>query len=180
MQETDVQDISAADEIAQEEGDFEALTNDPSIYEIGYHLVPTLDDDGVAKANADLRALIEKKGGSVLSEEAPRRMLLAYPMTRHFAGKNEHFNQAVFVWLKCELSGAEAVGLGQDLTKNTEILRHLMARTVKDDTLLAGRQFLRSEQKEKEKRAAAAAGEAEKAPLSEEELNRSLEKMMAE
>lgn len=185
MQAIEDTELKLEDEIAPEEGDFEALPGEPAVYEIGYHLLPSLEETEISEVTSAIRASIEKKGGTVLAEDAPKKILLAYPVEKRISGKIERFIQANFGWLKVEILPSEMPEIHTALHTNARVLRFLISRTVKEDTLLAGRQFIRSEMKDKEKEKKAVAGvggteaEAEKAPLSEEELDRSLEKLIA-
>src|SRR3989344_8419303 len=51
------------------------------VYEAGYTIVPTVAEDSLEKVVGDIRATIEKAGGSFIAEGAPALQRLAYEMT---------------------------------------------------------------------------------------------------
>ena len=46
------------------------------VYELAFHLLPTMGDDEIAKKVAGLKAKIEKGSGTIISEDAPKPMQL--------------------------------------------------------------------------------------------------------
>lgn len=183
MKEIDEKEVILEEEIAPEEGDFDALPGEPAVYEIAFHVLPSLEETEVSDIVASVRSEIEKKGGSVIAEEPSKKILLAYPVEKRYQGGIDRFIQAHFCWLKAELSPTDAPEIQEMLRTHKSVLRTLVARTTKEDTLLAGRQFIQSEMKDKEKEKKVQTGttpeaEAEKGPVSEEELDRSLEKLI--
>src|SRR3990167_8661900 len=49
------------------------------IYEVGYHIIPTVAEENLEKVVGGIRATIEKAGGSFIAEGAPTLTKLAYP-----------------------------------------------------------------------------------------------------
>ena len=48
------------------------------VYEIGYHLVPTLSEESVSDEVAPLRSALEKADATIVGEREPVRVALAY------------------------------------------------------------------------------------------------------
>jgi ribosomal protein S6 len=105
------------------------------VYEIGFHIVPIVSVDALpAEVNA-IRSLIESNGGVIISEGKPTSVSLAYDLSRMRSGKREKFDNAFFGWIKFEVS-SEAIGIiKQGIEKNENILRHLIIKTVRENTL---------------------------------------------
>ena len=105
------------------------------VYELGFHIVPTIAEEKVANVFGDIKSLLEKNGAVFISEEYPKMRPLAYTMFKNEAGKNEKFNFAYFGWVKYELSKEAAAEVKEVLEKNKEVLRFLVLKTVRENTL---------------------------------------------
>jgi ribosomal protein S6 len=104
------------------------------IYEVGYHIIPTVAEDQVEKIVGDIRAAIEKAGGSFIAEGAPALTRLAYEMDAREGEKNIGHERAYFGWLKFEAPVAAAQVLDTALQQNQQILRHIVFQTVREET----------------------------------------------
>jgi len=105
------------------------------VYELGFHIVPTIAEEKVANVFGDIKSLLEKKGAIFISEEYPKMRPLAYTMFQNEAGKNEKFNFAYFGWVKYELPKEATEEVKEKLEKNKNILRFLVIKTVRENTL---------------------------------------------
>jgi ribosomal protein S6 len=114
------------------------------VYELGFHIVPTIAEEKVANVFGDIKSLLEKNGAVFISEEYPKMRPLAYTMFKNEAGKNEKFNFAYFGWVKFDLGKEEIVEVKEKLEKNKEILRFLIIKTVRENTLY-GQKLARKE-----------------------------------
>lgn len=113
------------------------------VYELGYHLLPTIVADDLEGEVAKIRTAIEKRGGSFITEATPESINLAYPMFVNNGGKQTRYETAYFGWIKFEMAPAEAAALqSEDLRSNKEILRFTVVRTTREET----RAQLQSEQ----------------------------------
>lgn len=105
------------------------------VYELGYHILPTVTADDLESEVAKLRTAIEKRGGSFITEGTPEMMNLAYPMFINNGGKNTRYERAYFGWIKFEMPIAEAVALqDEDLKMNKEVLRFILVKTTREET----------------------------------------------
>ena len=143
------------------------------VYEIGYHLVPTLSEDEVALRVGDIQKLVSQKGGSVIAEEFPEIMELAYTMKKMIAGKWEKYDQAYFGWIKLETTPEDAQALNEELRTLDFVLRFLLVKTVRENTMSV-RVLARKEAGE------TAAPEAEKGPIVEAEVDKAIEELVKE
>lgn len=109
---------------------------EPRIYEIGYHIIPTVKEGDVEKIVSEIRGVIGKAGGSFIAEGAPSLIRLAYPMSALAAEgeKRAEYDRGYFGWIKFE-SVVEAVNtLMETLKSDANILRFGVFRTVREDT----------------------------------------------
>ncbi|MBV9159350.1 MAG: 30S ribosomal protein S6 [Candidatus Kaiserbacteria bacterium] len=104
------------------------------VYEIGYHIIPTVAEDKLEKIVGDIRSQIEKAGGSFIAEGAPSLMRLSYEMTAREGDKNVVHDRGYFGWIKFEANPEAAVLLDNALRDHTSILRHIVFKTVREDT----------------------------------------------
>lgn len=104
------------------------------IYEVGYHIVPTVAEDQVEKIVGEIRAQIEKAGGSFIAEGAPAMTRLAYDMETREGDKHVSHDRGYFGWLKFEAPIAAAEELNAAMAQNSQILRHIVFQTVREET----------------------------------------------
>src|SRR5690349_6757897 len=87
-------------------------TGHEAVYEIGFHLVPTLTEAQVAAAFERMHKALDKAEATVLAEESPKKISLAYRIERSVAGKREKYTEGYFGFIKFEFP-AEAEGIGE-------------------------------------------------------------------
>lgn len=150
------------------------------VYELGFHLVSSLSEAEVGEEVTRLKDLIAAKGGVFIADEFPKEMPLAYEMVKVVVGKRERHTKSYFGWVKFEIGAGEVPGLLTEIETRPSVLRALLVKTVRENTMIGKRIFtsasLEGETiKRKDVKEAAPAG-----PVSEEELDRSIEKMVAE
>ncbi len=130
-------------EKTQEKGDM--LT----VYEVSYLLLPSLAVEQVpAKAEA-IEKVLTGAGGVVLSGEMPVLIDLAYPMTKVVQTVRHKANTGYFGWTKFEMATEGMDEVKKALDANDEILRYMIIKTVKENTLLNGKMKLQKEDKNK-------------------------------
>ena len=105
------------------------------VYEVGYHLVPTIDESDVLVHSSKIKSLIEEKGGVIISEEMPKSMALAYEISKSVNTKRQKFNKAYFGWVKFEMDPAQVLDLKNKIESLSEVLRLLVIKTVKENTI---------------------------------------------
>ncbi len=135
------------------------MAKDTNIYEVGYHLLPTLAEDTIPAHAAAVKALITDAGGEVISEGLPELKNLAYPVEKQ--------TKAYFGWIKFSVAPEEIGKIKVSLDASKTILRHLIIGTVKESTLIA----------DKEKRSPKPEGASDKAK--EEELDKKIDSLVA-
>ena len=154
------------------------------IYEVGYHIIPSVKEEDVEKVVSEIRAQIEQSGGSFISEGAPDLIKLAYPMTTREGEKYLEHDRAYFGWIKFESAPEAARALEEALIAKPTIVRCIVFKTVREDTRAKMKAPTLREVKRTDTIKATprrAEGDAkETAPVSEVELDKALEELTVE
>jgi hypothetical protein len=97
-------------------------------------------------------------------------------MQKRIVGGYQKHLHGYFGWVKFEVSAGSAKTIEQELKRNEKLLRYILIKTVREHTLTQGRpvRAFRTERKEVPKDAPASA------PVSEVELDKSIEKLIAD
>lgn len=106
------------------------------VYELGYHLVPTLGEADLALRVEEIKKFIADLKGEVISEGQPERITLSYTMRKLKRGKWEQFADAYFGWIKFEGTGMLAESLKHECDHNESVLRYLLVTTTREDTFV--------------------------------------------
>lgn len=154
---------------------------DPRVYELGYHIIPAVSEEEAPKEAAAIKELIGQHGGTVFSEEAPKHMTLAYTMYRTENGKKTKFDTAHFGGIKFEMDPANVIKIKEVLDVNKNILRHIIFKTVKENTRAEIRlPQVRIERKPGMTPRTPVRKEEKSVPVSEEALDKSIEELVVE
>jgi ribosomal protein S6 len=152
------------------------------VYELGYHIISSVEEKNIADEAAKIKSSIENAGGIFIAEEAPKQMQLAYAMIKKIGGKNEKFSTAYFGWIKFEVKTSDIVKVKNSLDSNSNVLRFLIIKTVRESTR-APKSALSpiTEVHAPKKIAKAPPKKIEKSvQISEEELDRTIEELVVE
>jgi len=158
------------------------------VYEVGYNIIPTVKEDELEKIVSAIRGDIEKAGGSFIAEGAPTSLKLSYEMAARNPGggggaKKTFHDRAYFGWIKFEASVTAAQALETALKLKLEILRSIVFQTVREDTRAKMKApTLREVRRTDTIKAASRYTEVveERAPVSEEDLEKVLKNITAE
>ncbi len=145
-----------------------------SIYEVGYSLVPTLEESEVPEFASKIKAAIEGDGGAIISEETPTLRTLAYDISKSNASKNQKFNKAYFGWVKFEIEVPQIEKVKKALEAERDILRFIIVKTVRENTMFHPK-FSRPKKMDK---ASYSEGTTEVKEVSEEEIDKSIEDLV--
>lgn len=105
------------------------------VYELGYHILPTVGEESLELEVSKLHSLITDKGGIIISEEFPQMKNLAYEMQKAYENKYQKFNRAYFGWIKFELDSSIIGDISNVVTSNPNILRFIIVKTVRENTI---------------------------------------------
>ena len=166
-------------EIVEKDVDSEAR-----IYEIGYHIVPTIPEEKLVGEVGAIKDILAKEKAAVIAEDFPKRRELAYTIKKSIAGKYQKFDTAYFGWVKFEVVPEGIHRIKDGFEKNANILRFILVETVRESTLLASQKiFVRRPEGEKheKKEIPMVSGDAPiKSPISEAELDKTIDELVVE
>ncbi len=150
------------------------------VYEIGLHLVPTLEGTAVAGVVENLRAELAKGNAEIISEVTPEKMVLAYTVERASTGKREKYNESYFGWVKFAIEKEYIPALESYLRSTREILRYLLVETIREDVVATARRAVfTSDRLEGETIKKPAAAPETKSDVSDEELDKSIDALVS-
>lgn len=105
------------------------------VYEIGFQIAPFVGDENIAHEVSEIKAVLEKLQAAVISEDFPRLRALAYPISKEIKGEKRNFREGYFGWIKFEAEPEAAVGLKKEVEKMDNVIRFLIIKTVRENTL---------------------------------------------
>jgi len=151
------------------------------VYELGYHIVPSVPEGDLPTEVSQLRTLVEENGGIIISDEFPKLKLLAYTLEKVVKGVKQKCDQSYFGWVKFEGNSSAIAAVKEGVEKNPHILRYLLIKTVKESTMYG----LRIAQHAKMQGGVEGKGEkkdsvAEKPKMSAEEMDKTIDELVKE
>lgn len=156
------------------------VSTQPIIYEVGFHLVPTIAEDGVGAAVEKVRKLIGDDA-EFISEGYPTKVNLAYVIERATQGKREKYGEAWFGWIKFATTRNKLPAIEAGLNASREVLRSLIIETVREDIVAPkARAVFASDRLEGETIKKPQAAKEVAAPVSEAELDKSIDALTTE
>jgi ribosomal protein S6 len=153
--------------------------SDSRVYELGYLLVPTIPSEEVPARYGDLKHLISSLGGEIISDEMPKMIPLAYTMRKVISNVHTKFHSAYFGWIKFATDGEKVVELKNKLDLDQNIIRFLILKTVRENTI-AVKRFMRADmpyRKTPSPKRAVDAGPV--APINKEEIDKEIDALVA-
>ena len=125
-----------------------------TVYELGFHLVPSIPEEGITEQFEAIKSHIEKVGGTFVDEQAPQLIDLAYTMEKRQERGYERYERAYFGWVKFEVAPEALEGLNEELETINTLLRTILIKASRENTMIGS--LVLAEEKAKE--------EAESAP----------------
>jgi ribosomal protein S6 len=109
------------------------------VYEIGYHILPTIAEDQLDSVVSSIRSIIETQGGTFIAEGAPALVRLSYDIETRVPVEGEgdkrvRHDRGYFGWLKFEGPTVLVAMLEEALKADPKILRHIIFQTVREET----------------------------------------------
>lgn len=100
------------------------------LYELGFHLLPTLSEEEVQKEFNGIKEAITKSGGEITVESAPALLDLQYTMVQNIDSVNHKYETAHFGWVKFISEPANVTVIEEYLDGTMNVLRRLIVKTV--------------------------------------------------
>ena len=123
-------------------------TDTSKIYELGYILVSSLPDEKIATEVESIKALLAKNGAEIVSHEDPILIDLAYSMVKVVSAQRQKYSRGYFGWVKFEGEPEALAEIKKALDLSATVLRYMIVKTVRENTLLNGKMVLRKEERE--------------------------------
>lgn len=161
-------------EVVGVDADVENTDAKSSIYEVGYLMLPSIPEENLGGEVTMLKDSLSENGAVFISDEYPKMMELAYEMSRSIANKKQKFSYGYFGWVKFECSTAQAKIIKDILDKNEKLVRYLMIKTVRENTMSVKRAY--GKQDGVKRRPAPKAEEA--LPINEEVIDKEIDALV--
>jgi len=136
---------------ASAEGSSQAAPKDPRpVYEVGFHVLPTVEEGNVGGILEAIRAELLKGNAEIIAEQFPKKMALAYTIERAVSSKREKYTNAYFGSIKFAIDREHVPALETLLRGNKNILRYLFVETMREEAIPARRAVFSSKRLEGE------------------------------
>lgn len=149
-----------------------------NVYEVSFLLLPSLAIEQVPSVSEAIKSLITKLGGHVFAGEDPVLIDLAYPITKVFPTIRHKETKGCFGWVKFEMESDQVGGVKKSLDENQNVLRFLIIKTVKENTLLNGKMKFHKEERSRKEEKEEVVPEEEVKEISSEELDKSIDDLV--
>ncbi|HPS21384.1 MAG TPA: 30S ribosomal protein S6 [Candidatus Paceibacterota bacterium] len=155
---------------------------DSKVYEVGFLLVPTLSEEEVPTVYGDMKELVASLGGEVISDEMPKMTNLAYTMSKTIQNVKNKFDTAYFGWTKFFMDADKITDLKKKLDFDPKIIRFLIIKTVKENTIASKKFASREGLKRKAPVTVKKEDGSEEVPteINKEEVDKEIDAMVAE
>lgn len=160
-----------------------AVKNTTPVYEIGFHIVPTVGDEGVSAVVESVRKALGD--AEIISEGFPKKMTLAYQIERPWSGaaadgaaqgKYEKYTESYFEHIKFAMNRDGITAFTASMRAMRPVLRFLIIETVREDIATAPRRAVFTSDRLEGKTLEKPVAEPEKAAeVSDAELDKSIE-----
>lgn len=155
------------------------MSQSQPVYEVGFHIVPTVGDEGVAGVVDQIRSALGT--AEIISDSFPQKMRFAYTIERSTAGKREKYDDAYFGFIKFATDREAIPAFEQALRANRNVLRSLLIETVREEIAIAPRRAVfASDRLEGETIQKPVAVEEKAVEVSQEELDKSIDALVSE
>jgi len=155
-------------------------TEKATVYEVGFHIVPAVSPETLSTEVDAIKAVLDKNGATIISEEFPKLRNLAYMITKVIGPIRNKYDTAYFGWIKYEASSETAEEIKKAFDLNDKILRYLIIKTARENTLY-GAKILPEEKKEEVRESIKEENKEEVKEVSgtsPEELDKSIDKLI--
>ncbi len=161
-------------------GEMETKGDSKVVYEASYLLLPTLSIEQIPAKVASIKQALTSFGAELISDEDPVLIDLTYSMTKVVQTVRHKADQGYFGWVKFEIGKDGIDAVKKFFDNNTEVLRHLIVKTVRENTLLNGKMKLKSEDKTKrgDEEPVTSEGGASIAEVVTEELDKTIDELV--
>ncbi len=151
------------------------VLDDNQVYEVGFHILPTVPEEKISEIVSKLTDLINKNGGSIISEEFPKIRNLSYEIKKRVETKYLSFSKAYFGWVKFEMLSASIDKVDNEMKSNENILRFIIVKTIRENTMHTFKSPIINKENNREEIIKLPK---EKVEISEEEIDKSIDELV--
>ena len=144
------------------------------VYEVGYLMVPTIAEENLGGEVAVFKDIFTENGAVFISDEYPKLIELAYEMSRSIENKKQKFSYGYFGWVKFECTTDQAKVIKSILDKNEKLVRFLMIKTVRENTMSVKRSYSKQDGYKRQHTQKAK----EEAPINEETIDKEIDALV--
>ena len=148
-----------------------------NVYEVGFHVVSSVPEEEVGARVAHVHDVIEKHGGVIISEDFPKSMELAYPMVKVSNNQRKTYTTSYFGWVKYEGPTSSAIEEKKALDAEDKILRHIILKTVKENTLMPKKLIAQAGRQDEREERAPRKEEKEKPVMTDADLDKTIDEL---
>ncbi len=110
----------------------ENKTSENKLYEVGFHIVPSVNLDKVADEVEKIKKTLTNHKAEIVKETEAKLINLAYQMTKKILDNNFKFDKAYFGSITFNSTAANVELIKSEIEANNNILRFLLVKTVDD------------------------------------------------
>lgn len=107
-------------------------TENAQLYELGFHINPTLAEEGANAVFSKIKEVIINNNGEVVKEGALKLFKLCYTIVKKIEGVNTRFNTAYFGWVKFNAESSDIESIKKAMDSNVSVVRFIFVKTVDD------------------------------------------------
>lgn len=155
------------------------LKDTGNLYEVGFHVLPTLTEEEAIAELASVTSFIEKSGGVIKKSHNPQMRELSYEMTKVISGKKQNFGNAYFGHLVFQIEPGFVGSVRKDIEILPNVLRALILE-VSPESLLPREQRVRDPSRDLPKLPTDEKLESIIPQMSEAELDKTIEALVIE
>lgn len=159
--------------------------SETQVYELGFHILSSVEEEKVVEEVDSIKASIQKQEGVFVAEGFPKKIALAYTITKDIDSEKQKFDTAYFGWIKFEMKTENIMNVKDEMDKNKNILRFIIIKTVKESTLAPKSAMVAKEEalrqiKRKPTLKVDEKGKKEGPKMTEAELDKTIEELIVE
>ncbi len=106
-----------------------------TVYELGYHIATVLPEEKLGAEVTVIKDLLNSKEAEFIGEEFPKKIQLAYTISKKTQAGRIKGNDAYFGWIKFALEAEKIAEIKAKLEKNDNVLRFIIVKTVRENTM---------------------------------------------
>lgn len=155
------------------------LGQDKRVYELGYLLVPSIVGEEIPAIYGNLKEVVVKEKGDIISDEMPKMINLAYTISKVISNSRQNFKNAYFGWIKFFMTPEQVLSLKSALAMDKNLIRFLIIKTVKENTI-SSRRFMYKDMPKRRTPGVSREGKSEgAAPINKEEIDKEIDALVA-